>query len=71
MELKLTFLVVVLASMLNISIATEVSTTAPFVAQVYVPQVKKNILRSEKTFHFCLNRYADYSSTSTTSGFGR
>lgn len=40
MESKLTFFVV-LASILNLSVATEVSTTDPFVAQLYVPQITR------------------------------
>ncbi len=40
MDSKLTLLVVLVA-ILNFSVATEVATTPPFVAQVYVPQVRE------------------------------
>lgn len=43
MESKLTLLVI-LALMLNFSVATEVATTPPFVAQVLVPQVREEPL---------------------------
>lgn len=69
MESKLTFLVV-LATILSVSVATEVSTTPPFVAQVYVPQVRGGQFYSPVR-KIVILKFIDFASTSFAARFGR